>query len=173
VLINKFINKKILNIVKVTFLFDRVRGFERQELDIIKRDIGLIRKSLKLFRSTQIYEKKDEPLRTKKEIIKTKKPGNLREFFLESNSASFTVVIKLDGKKFLEHTYTRLAEISDFSAVVDAFQDTDTNRYIVNISDIYWKEDFELFIRQTATGVTLNNIYAIWDYLEFGGPLNK
>jgi hypothetical protein len=78
--------------------------------------------------------------------------GTMHEFLVISPATQFTLYIKVDDKPpVYDDTYARLAQISDDTAEVTAYQDDITNEYIIHIGELKFSKS--LIVRLFGIGI--------------------
>ena len=99
-------------------------------------------------------------------LIRTDKPGRLRELMIISPTDDFSILVSLDGMRWLDKSFAELEEISQESDYVSAFEQLDeegkpTGNYVLGLRDISWLKSFDLML--VSGGVTFSHVYATWD----------
>ena len=101
-------------------------------------------------------------IRNYAELVDSRTRGRLREFIIKSPSMNFRVTVMRDGTKFIDRTYSELADISPHSEVIDAYDEAGTGIYVVSIKNISWLRDFTISIR-TSEDISFNRVSSVWD----------
>lgn len=125
---------------------------EPELIPVIRQDI----------RKTHIINKRDFPIRGNYRVLEVAGSGKLREFTIISPSNASILKIRSDRDKLLEDTFAQLLALTTLSNTIDA-EETADDKFIVNLEDIEWKQNFLIMIVSTGGAITFENIFMIWD----------
>ena len=114
-------------------------------------------------KKTKTIDKKDFPVRRMRKLMDISVPGKMREFTIRSPSDDFTIKIEVDGRTLIERTFTQLSQITDYSEMIDVFEDEEDGYFVVNLTGISFSSSFELWLISLSGAITFNNIFGVWD----------
>ena len=112
--------------------------------------------------STKILDKKNFPVKKTFDLVNVNLPGRLKEVIIRSPSTDFSILIMSDGYKKMDRSYSELAEISEHSEDIDAYEEAGNGVYVVKLKDIYWIESFIATI-YVDNPITFHNLWVSYE----------
>jgi hypothetical protein len=93
--------------------------------------------------------------------------GRMHELLVISPATQFSLYIKVDDKPpIYDDTYARLAEITDETAEVTAYQDEDTNNYVIHIGELKFAKSLIVKIHGIGTASRIFMKYTLSPPIE-------
>lgn len=109
--------------------------------------------------STKILDRMDETVRYKLDLVKSDVRGKIREITIRSPSPRFSLLVMTDGVRRIDRPYSELAELSQYSEFIDAYESNGS--YILHVGEVSWVRDGLATLYVDVGPITFQHIWVV------------
>jgi len=99
-------------------------------------------------------------------LVEKNGSGVVKELIIRSQSKDYILSVYVDRVKLYSESFDWFQGMSQSVETIDAFQDSDSNLYVLRLSDIHFKNSIIVMADPISGSVSLNDVFCHIDLLQ-------